>query len=193
MAGYLSGRAPGIYSGGLGSIPSLANILDFPRLVWEVCSDQHIHKDGLRVQAYETSIVKLGNCILVGRHEPPRRLQGELTIVEPSDGYEVDKFTSDLSTEGAARSDQYERSCRICSATSQTCKDFKGDDKNAINEHSFAKGLAAYVNTDEFDSTLYSRKSKKRKTDTGSSPEGGGGPAGTCGVWVHCSRLRAYI
>ena len=58
-------------------------------------------------------------------------------------------------------------------------KMFKGDDKNAFNEHSFAKGLVAYVNTDEFDGTLYSRKSKKRKTDTGSSPEGGGGPAGS--------------
>jgi hypothetical protein len=61
-------------------------------------------------------------------------------------------------------------------------KMFKGNDKNAFNEHSFAKGLMAYVNTDEFDSTLYSRKSKKCKTDTGrsgSSPEGGGEPAGT--------------
>ena len=43
----------------------------FPRLVWEVCSDQRAHKDELRMRAYGTSVVKLGNCILVDRHEPP--------------------------------------------------------------------------------------------------------------------------
>ena len=58
-------------------------------------------------------------------------------------------------------------------------KTFEADDENPFNGHSFAQGLAAYVNTDEFDSTLYSRKTKERKTDTGTSPEGDAGPVGS--------------
>ena len=63
-------------------------------------------------------------------------------------------------------------------------KIFKRDNRNALyGVHSFVRGLEAYIKTDEFDGTLYSRKSKKRKTDTGTSLEGGGEPAGS-GVTV---------
>jgi len=58
-------------------------------------------------------------------------------------------------------------------------KIFKSDDKNAFYEHSFVRGLAAYVKTDDFDGIVYSRKAKKRKTDAGTSLEGGGEPAGS--------------
>jgi hypothetical protein len=43
----------------------------FPRLVWEVCSDPYYHKDNLAMHAYGTSVVKLGNCILEDRGQPP--------------------------------------------------------------------------------------------------------------------------
>ena len=58
-------------------------------------------------------------------------------------------------------------------------KIFKSDNRNAFYDHSFVRGLAAYIKTDEFDGTVYSRKSKKRKTDAGTSLEGGGEPAGS--------------
>ena len=45
-------------------------INNFPRLVWEICSDPY-HKDKHRMRAYGTSIVKLGNCILKDKSEPP--------------------------------------------------------------------------------------------------------------------------
>ena len=43
----------------------------FPRLVWEICSDPFKHKDKQRMRDYGTSIVKLGNCILKDKGEPP--------------------------------------------------------------------------------------------------------------------------
>jgi len=47
-------------------------INNFPRLVWEVCSDPRKHKDKHRMmRACGTSIVKLGNCILKAKGEPP--------------------------------------------------------------------------------------------------------------------------
>ena len=58
-------------------------------------------------------------------------------------------------------------------------KIFKSDNRNAFYDHSFVRGLAAYIKTDEFDGTVYSRKYKKRKTDAGTSLEDGGEPAGS--------------
>ncbi|SRR6266581_1287355 len=70
-------------------------------------------------------------------------------------------------------------------------KMFKSDDENPFHEHPFAKGLAAYTRTDKFDGTLYGR-SKKRKTDTGTSRGGGGEPAGS-GVTVQGYELISDV
>jgi hypothetical protein len=46
-------------------------INNFPRLVWEICSDPYKDKDKHRMRAYGTSIVKLGNLILEDIGLPP--------------------------------------------------------------------------------------------------------------------------
>ena len=172
---------------------------NFPRLVWEVCSDQH--KDELRMRAYGTSIVKLANCILVDRHESPHFVLVAIyqtdVRVDFSVFYEVSGKVSqqlssnhpiDMRLANSRQIYQWKEPLDLTNMSGRAeftqrlynlAKTFEADDENPFNGHSFAQGLAAYVNTDEFDSTLYSRKTKKRKTDTGTSPEGDAGPAGS--------------
>jgi hypothetical protein len=58
---------------------------------------------------------------------------------------------------------------------------FKRDDRSTFSDHAFVRGLAAYIKTDAFEGTIYSRKStgKKRKADAPTPLEGGGEPSGS--------------
>jgi hypothetical protein len=77
-------------------------------------------------------------------------------------------------------------------------KIFKSDHGNTFYEHPFAKGLAAYVKTDEFDGSVHVRMSTRYEedtdtdTDTGTSLEGGDGPAGS-GVTVQGYELISEV
>ena len=147
-----------------------------------------------------TSIVKLGNCILTDRNQPPRFIlvsiyqtpsQAKIYILY-QDGNKVSHWLSSNhmrltnshqihQMEGPAlnletMAGPFEFTRRLY----KLAKIFKSDDENTFREHSFAKGLAAYVQTDHFDGTLYGGQNpKKCKTDTGNSPGGGGGPTGS--------------
>jgi len=166
----------------------------FPRLVWEVCSDPYYHKDKLGMRAYGTSIVKLGNRILEDRGRQPHFIlvaiyQTNLEAIISTFYEENGKIYQREETLYLIREfDRFEFTRRLYNLA----KIFKSDDRNAFYDHSFVRGLAAYVKTDHFDGTLYSRKSKKRKINAGTSLEGGGEPAGS-GVTVQGYELISDV
>jgi hypothetical protein len=177
----------------------------FPRLVWELCSDLRTRSDERRMRAYGTSVVKLGNYILKDGHQPPRFILVAIyqtpEAVNISTFYqENDKVCQQLSSNRPMHL-RLTNSCQIYQRVEKLdltsrigrfeftrrlyklVEMFKSDDEYAFSNHSFTKGLAAFIKTDNIDGTLYSRQSKKRKTDTRPSPDTssspGGGPSGS--------------
>jgi len=186
----------------------------FPRLVWEVCSDPCNQKDERGIYTYGTSVVKLGNCILVDRGRPPHFIlvaiyqtatQARISAFYQGDGTVSRRLSSNHSMDIRLtnsrqiyrREDKLDLECRsgrfeLTRRLYKLAKIFKSDDENAFNEHPFAKGLAAYVKTDEFDGTVHVRMSTTCKTDTETSLEGGDGSAGS-GVTVQGYELISDV
>ena len=186
----------------------------FPRLVWETCSDPFNFKDERCMRVYGSSVVKLGNCILGDTLEPPHFIL--VAIYQTYSQANISAFYQENGKVGQQLSSNHPMDMRLTNSRQiyqreetldltltsgrfeftrrlyNLVKMFKRDDGKAFYEHSFLKGLAAYIKTDAFDGTLYSRKSKDRKTDTGTSSEGGGGPAGS-GVTVQGYELVSDV